>query len=227
MWGSLRPAGRFWPGCAGPGASCARAAVTPTNMDRTLRVDRFFIWPHFAPSIRRSSRLLHTSDDRTFAQFTSERGRIVARCDDCGESIPELPHNSADPVEHRCQTLMRRNHVRLHSVGIGAALAIAAGMVIVSAQTPPTTVDGLVSAAKVAAGTDWPGTFTRLCIPPPQGPARGRGASPGAATATPPCPTSTGAVARRARQGRRQPLLHRRKGAPLVGARGQRGDHRH
>ena len=76
---------------------------------------------------------------------------------------------------------MRRNHVRLHSVSIGAALAIAAGMVIVSAQTPPTTVDVLVSAAKVAAGTDWQGTFTRLCVPVLPAPA----ASPAAAATRP------------------------------------------
>ena len=81
-----------------------------------------------------------------------------------------------------------RHHVRLLSLGIGAALAVAAGMVIASAQTPPTTVDGLVSAAKVAAGTDWSGTFTRLCIPPPQGPARGRAAAVAAATAGRPSP---------------------------------------
>ena len=35
------------------------------------------------------------------------------------------------------------------------------------AQTPPATVDGYVAAAKVAAGTDWAGTFARLCIPGP------------------------------------------------------------
>jgi len=57
-------------------------------------------------------------------------------------------------------------------------------MVIASAQTTPTTVDGLVSAAKVAAGTDWSGTFTRLCIPPPETPGgRGGGAGRGAAGA--------------------------------------------
>jgi len=63
-------------------------------------------------------------------------------------------------------------------------LAITAGLIITRAQTPP-TVDGLVSAAKVAAGTDWPGTFTRLCIPPPAAPAaaRGNGAAPGNAAA--------------------------------------------
>src|SRR5205085_1611704 len=46
--------------------------------------------------------------------------------------------------------------------------------------TPP-TVDGLVSAAKVAASTDWAGTFLRLCIAPPPsgrgGAAAGRGAA--------------------------------------------------
>jgi metallo-beta-lactamase class B len=64
--------------------------------------------------------------------------------------------------------------MRLHSVSSGAALAIAAGMAIASAQIPPTTVDGLVSTAKVAAGTDWQGTFTRLCIPPPPAQAAAR-----------------------------------------------------
>jgi hypothetical protein len=34
-------------------------------------------------------------------------------------------------------------------------------------QTPPPTVDGYLGAAKIAAGTDWAGTFLRMCIPPP------------------------------------------------------------
>ena len=38
-----------------------------------------------------------------------------------------------------------------------------------SAQTFPTTLDGYLQAAKVAAGTDWAGTFLRLCIPSPAG----------------------------------------------------------
>ena len=63
-----------------------------------------------------------------------------------------------------------------HAFRIGAALAIACGLAVASAQTPqPATVDGLVSAAKIAAGTDWPGTFLRLCIPPPPAPAGGGG----------------------------------------------------
>ena len=41
---------------------------------------------------------------------------------------------------------------------------------IASAQAPPATIDGYLGAAKLAAGTDWAGTFLRLCIPPPAGP---------------------------------------------------------
>ena len=68
-----------------------------------------------------------------------------------------------------------------HSLSLAMTLAVVAGVAIVSGQSTPTTVDGLVSAAKVAAGTDWPGTFTRLCIPPPGGPARGAGRGGGGA----------------------------------------------
>jgi len=74
----------------------------------------------------------------------------------------------------------------LHVLGIGTALAVAAGMVIASAQMPPPTVDGLVSAAKVAAGTDWSGTFMRLCIPPPSGPPAARGGANAARRSPPP-----------------------------------------
>lgn len=50
-----------------------------------------------------------------------------------------------------------------------------------AAQTP--AIDTYLSAAKAAAGTDWSGTFLRLCIPPPPtAGGRGRGAAP----ATPP-----------------------------------------
>jgi metallo-beta-lactamase class B len=79
--------------------------------------------------------------------------------------------------------------MRLSVFGIAATVAIWLGMAIAAAQTPPATVDGLVAAAKVAAGTDWPGTFTRLCIPPPAGAARGgggRGGGRGGAPSTPP-----------------------------------------
>lgn len=50
---------------------------------------------------------------------------------------------------------------------------------IASAQTPPSTVDDYLGAAKVAAGTEWAGTFLRLCIPPPARP-RAPGAAAGA-----------------------------------------------
>src|SRR5438128_11091433 len=68
-------------------------------------------------------------------------------------------------------------------VAIGAAAVLAAGIGVASAQTLPTTVDGLVGAAKNAAGLGWSGTFLRLCIPPPPaapGPAAATGARGGA-----------------------------------------------
>src|SRR2546421_3073808 len=57
----------------------------------------------------------------------------------------------------------------------------AAGIGVASAQTLPTPVDGLIGAAKNAAGLEWPGTFLRLCIPPPPAPpaAPARGTTPG------------------------------------------------
>jgi metallo-beta-lactamase class B len=58
------------------------------------------------------------------------------------------------------------------------AAALAATIGVATAQTPaPATMDGYIGAAKLAAGTDWAGTFLRLCIPPPAGqPAAGGGA---------------------------------------------------
>jgi hypothetical protein len=55
----------------------------------------------------------------------------------------------------------------MKSLCIGT-LVVTLGVVGSLAQIrAPQTVDGLVSAAKVAAGTDWTWTFARLCIPPP------------------------------------------------------------
>ena len=71
------------------------------------------------------------------------------------------------------------------------SLALIIGLAMVSAQTPAPTIDGLIGAAKNAAGTDWSGTFLRLCIPTPPAPARGgapaaaRGGARGAAPAPP------------------------------------------
>jgi metallo-beta-lactamase class B len=57
---------------------------------------------------------------------------------------------------------------------VGFGIAVTAGAGAASMQTPaPATVDGLVAAAKVSAGLEWPGTFLRLCIPPPAAGARG------------------------------------------------------
>lgn len=58
---------------------------------------------------------------------------------------------------------------------MSASIFLATGT-IASGQTPLPTVDAYIGAAKVAAGTDWAGTFLRMCIPPPVGSA---GAPPG------------------------------------------------
>lgn len=64
---------------------------------------------------------------------------------------------------------------------VGVVFLAAVG--IASAQTPSRTIDSYLSEGKVAAGTDWAGTFLRLCIPPPATPPAS-GAS-GATRATP------------------------------------------
>jgi metallo-beta-lactamase class B len=73
--------------------------------------------------------------------------------------------------------------MKSRAIAIGTALAVMAGIVVAAAQTPaPSSVDGLVSAAKNAAGLDWAGTFLRLCVvppPPTSGGARGTGAPAG------------------------------------------------
>jgi len=63
------------------------------------------------------------------------------------------------------------------SISIGTVLM--AALRIAPAQEPPATVDAYLSAAKSAAGTDWAGTFVRLCIPPATGPQGGRAGAPG------------------------------------------------
>jgi metallo-beta-lactamase class B len=55
------------------------------------------------------------------------------------------------------------------------AATLAQSPVVLAQQ--PRTIDGLVAAAKGAAGTDWTGTFARLCIPPPPAPVRPTGAN--------------------------------------------------
>jgi metallo-beta-lactamase class B len=76
--------------------------------------------------------------------------------------------------------------MKLGALAFGTALVVATGMAVTLAQTSPPTVDDLVSAAKVAAGTDWTGTFARLCVPPPPATGAGRGRGAGAGGAAPP-----------------------------------------
>jgi metallo-beta-lactamase class B len=70
----------------------------------------------------------------------------------------------------------------MNRIVIGVTLAVLLGIAIAEAQSPaPQSIDELVSRAKAAAGLDWSGTFSRMCIPPP--PAGGRG---GGAAGSPP-----------------------------------------
>lgn len=77
----------------------------------------------------------------------------------------------------------------MKSLSIGLVLFVASISTtgFTFAQAPPQTIDALLSAAKNAAGTDWAGTFLRLCIPPaPAAAAPARGAAPPAAAAAAP-----------------------------------------
>ena len=78
-------------------------------------------------------------------------------------------------------TLAPMNSLRITI--LSAAWFAAAG--IATAQTPSATIDDYLGAAKMAAGTDWAGTFLRLCIPPPAGP-QGAGAAARGAVRRPP-----------------------------------------
>jgi metallo-beta-lactamase class B len=86
------------------------------------------------------------------------------------------------------ETSKRTEELEMKSVliGLGVIVAIATAVPAIAwAQAPAITVDGLLSAAKTAAGLDWAGTFLRLCIPPAPAapPAAPRGATPAAAAA--------------------------------------------
>lgn len=61
--------------------------------------------------------------------------------------------------------------------------ALFAGMGAAAAQPAPATIESHLGTAKVAAGTDWAGTFLRLCIAPPPA---GRQAARTGARAVPP-----------------------------------------
>ncbi len=68
----------------------------------------------------------------------------------------------------------------MNQIFTGLALAVLMGITIAGAQSPASqSVDELVSQARAAAGVDWSGTFSRLCIPPPPAGGRGGGAPGG------------------------------------------------
>lgn len=50
-----------------------------------------------------------------------------------------------------------------HSISAGVLLALTASTAL--AQSPTPTIESLQASAKALAGTDWAGTYTRLCIP--------------------------------------------------------------
>jgi len=58
---------------------------------------------------------------------------------------------------------------------LAVSVGLAAAPVVGQQAAMPTTVDGLLSAAKDAAGTNFPGTMMRLCVPPPPPNPAGRG----------------------------------------------------
>ena len=72
--------------------------------------------------------------------------------------------------------------IRLISILTVNLLVVATGNA--TAQTAPATIDGYLGAAKIAAGTEWAGTFLRLCVPPPTAP-QGAGGRGGASRRTP------------------------------------------
>jgi metallo-beta-lactamase class B len=77
--------------------------------------------------------------------------------------------------------------MNLRAIVVAISAAVASSGSVATLQTPaPQTVDGLVSAAKGAAGLDWPGTFMRLCVPPPPPQPRAAGGRGGAPAGPPP-----------------------------------------
>src|ERR1700686_1627151 len=65
--------------------------------------------------------------------------------------------------------------MKIAATGVWVAVLGIGSVGIIFAQPAPTTIDGYLSAAKDAAGTEWAGTLLRLCIPPPAGTQRGGG----------------------------------------------------
>jgi metallo-beta-lactamase class B len=86
---------------------------------------------------------------------------------------------STFPQGHTAQHAQRINEMKSLTIGSVAATVLLATVGIASAQAPPAPVDRYIGAAKIAAGTEWAGTFLRLCIPPPAEPPVGSGAPRG------------------------------------------------
>jgi metallo-beta-lactamase class B len=84
-------------------------------------------------------------------------------------------------------------NARAMMIAFAVASTIGVGTASMQTAAPP-TVDSLVSAAKVSAGLEWPGTFVRLCVVPaptpraatPQTAAGGRGQASASAVSGPP-----------------------------------------
>lgn len=66
-------------------------------------------------------------------------------------------------------------------INMSALFLAAVGLL--AAQTPGKTADDYVREAKVAAGSNWAGTFLWLCVPPPEGQVRRRPPGPRAVPA--------------------------------------------
>ena len=81
-----------------------------------------------------------------------------------------LGHADRDPLTITVKLTESRDHA-LTMDGAAGSFAMA--------QTTAANVDAYLSTAKSAAGTDWAGTFLRLCIPPPPPAGAGRGAGGG------------------------------------------------
>src|SRR5262252_1308609 len=98
------------------------------------------------------------------------------------EGIPVGNIRSARACLRGTEERERYSHMKSLRFRVLVIAAWAATMGIASSQTPPSTVDGYIGAAKIAANTDWTGTFLRLCIPAPAGP-QGAGTPAGGAAA--------------------------------------------
>ena len=125
-----------------------------------------------------------------FYKFIGHRTTDIRHLTSCPSPIFSLLvkiHRGAEnDVRHERRNQMKS---RARTIGAAAALLLFAGTRGALAQPVPTTVDGLIGAAKNAAGLEWPGTFLRLCIPPPAAPAPATTTgAPGGARGTPPAP---------------------------------------